>query len=237
MQPIARTSVIDSAVEQLREYILSGEIPVGAKFLTEKEIGKRLSIGRSTVREALRLLEAAGFVEIHPGRGAFVLRTDDNDVGPLSAWFAKHANEVTDYVEVRMAVEPLAVRLMIDRAHPDEIAELDRLHAEFLKAAGEQEAMPLARLDERFHELIVRATHNMLLIRIIGTISVVYFEYRLKSFQYKQNIDHAVRAHSEILSRIHSKDSNGAEKAMQRHLNGSLKDIAAADASIAVRLP
>lgn len=235
MQPIERRSLIDTAVEQLRAYILSGELPVGAKFLTEKEIGERLSIGRSTVREALRLLEAAGFIENRPGRGAFVLRTDDDDVSPLTAWFARHATEVADYVEVRLAIEPLAVRLMIDRARAEEIAAIEATHAEFLQAAREQDAVRLARLDERFHELIVRATHNALLIRIIETISVTYFEYRLKSLAYKQNIDHAVQFHAEILGFIQSKDKSGAEAAMQRHLRSSLEDIVAADAAIITR--
>lgn len=235
MQPIERRSVIDTAVEQLRGHILSGAMAIGSKFLTEKEISERLSIGRSTVREALRLLEAAGFIEIRPGRGAFVVRTDENDLGPLSTWFAKHASEVADYVEVRMAVEPLAVRVMIDRARPDEIAAIAAVHEEFLEAAREQDAVRLARLDERFHELIVRATHNGLLISIIGTISITYLEYRLKAFAYKQNIDHAVHFHAEILDCIRRKDATGAEAAMQSHLRSSLEDIVAADSSIASR--
>jgi GntR family transcriptional repressor for pyruvate dehydrogenase complex len=235
MQPIERRSVIDTAVEQLRAHILSGEIPVGAKFLTEKEIGEQLSIGRSTVREALRLLEAAGFIEIKPGRGAFVVRTDDDDVGPLSAWFAKHATEVADYVEVRMAIEPLAARAMIDRGRADEIAMIEATHDEFLAAARDQDAVRLARLDERFHELIVRATHNILLIRIMELISVTYFEFRLKSFSYKQNIDHAVQFHGELLTAIQLRDAARAEDAMQRHLRCSFEDIVVSDSSTTTR--
>jgi GntR family transcriptional repressor for pyruvate dehydrogenase complex len=87
-----------------------------------------LSVGRSTVREALRIMEAMGFIEIRPGRGAFVLRNAEDDLSPLAAWFAEHATEVRDYVEVRMAIEPLAMRLMVDRATPEEIAGIEAVH-------------------------------------------------------------------------------------------------------------
>jgi len=225
MKPIERRSIIDSVVDQLKDFVLSGEVTIGDKFLTEKEISEKLSVGRSTVREALRIMEAMGFIEIRPGRGAFVVRNSEDDLSPLGAWFAKHATEVRDYVEVRMAIEPLAMRLMIDRATPEEIAAIETVHADFLVAAKEQDAIKLARTDERFHELIVKATHNILLVQIIEVISVVYLEYRLKAFAYRENIEHAEKYHTAILKSIKNKNQAAGERSMREHLQCSLDDI------------
>jgi GntR family transcriptional regulator, transcriptional repressor for pyruvate dehydrogenase complex len=225
MKPIERKSIIDSVVDQLKGYVLSGEIATGDKFLTEKEISDKLSVGRSTVREALRIMEAMGFIEIRPGRGAFVLRNSEDDLSPLGAWFAKHATEVRDYVEVRMAIETLAMRLMVDRATPEEISAIEAVHANFLVAAKAQDTISLARNDERFHELIVKATHNILLTQIIEVISVAYLEYRLKAFAFRENIQHAEKFHSAILKSIKNKNQSAGERSMREHLQCSLDDI------------
>ncbi|MBP1578163.1 MAG: FadR family transcriptional regulator, partial [Oscillospiraceae bacterium] len=75
MKSIQRVPVVQQVADNLRDYILSGKVEAGAKLPSEKELCAQMSVGRGTVREAFRILQTTGLVEIKPGRGAFVART------------------------------------------------------------------------------------------------------------------------------------------------------------------
>ena len=199
MRPVERVSVIDDVAEQLKDLILSGEIAVGDKFLTEKEISASLRVGRSTVREALRILTAMGFIEIRPGKGAFVAKKKEDDLFALSTWFRRHQPELTDYMEVRMAVEPLALRLAIQRASTEEVADIAAIHDSFVTAVAAQDTIKMAIYDEHFHSAIVKASHNRLLVAINESVTDLLSEYRARAFAVTGNAAHAVDPHARIL--------------------------------------
>ena len=69
-----RISAVQQVEEALRKYILSDEIQIGNKLPTEKVLCDSFGVGRGTIREAIRLLQAKGLVELRPSRGAFVLQ-------------------------------------------------------------------------------------------------------------------------------------------------------------------
>ena len=72
LRKIGKVSVTDLVVEELRRSIKSGNYKVGDKLQTEGEICRQLGVSRSTVREALRILQTTGMIVIHHGRGAFI---------------------------------------------------------------------------------------------------------------------------------------------------------------------
>ena len=69
MESVKRVPVVQQVVEKIKEYLFSGEVSVGDKLPVEKELCEQLEVGRGTVREALRMLEATGYVESRPGKG------------------------------------------------------------------------------------------------------------------------------------------------------------------------
>jgi len=81
---------------------------VGDKLPTEKELCQSLQVGRSTVREAFRMLQATGHVEMIPGKGAHVAQLSATSV---RGWFEERETDLGDYMEVRLAIEPFAARL------------------------------------------------------------------------------------------------------------------------------
>lgn len=105
MQAIDKVSVVQQAVEQLKTYISSNDLEVGQKLPTEKELCAQLAIGRGSLREALRILAATGYVSQQPGRGAFVMRTKDvsHDKDVIN-WFETHEVQMKDYLEVRTGI-------------------------------------------------------------------------------------------------------------------------------------
>ena len=170
MNRIAHVSIIDTAVGQIKDLILSGTLRAGEKLPTEMELCNSCGVGRSSIREACRTLKALGYIEMKPGKGMFVAFPAESP-GKTTEWFAAHKLETDDYFDVRFAIEPYAVRLAAERAEPEELAELQKLHRAYLALVGSGDAERLAIYDRSFHEQIVRLTHNELMLGIIHKVS------------------------------------------------------------------
>ncbi len=219
-----KVSVIDMAVSQIKKLISSGKYSVGEKLPGEEYLRDNIGVSRSTVREALRVLQAQGFVEIIRGRGAFVA-SKEGMTGSTVNWFSAHHLEISDFMEVRIALEPVAAKLAIERASEEEIAALEALFVKFEKKLEKGQCANLAELDERFHTAIFDMTHNKLMIGLNSSISAAFKEYRSRAFDCAERASHALEPHREILNSIKKRDVKTAQKAVLAHLAISLEDI------------
>ena len=147
MKTVERVSVVQQVVTNIQQYIQEEEIAVGSKLPTEMELCDKMGVGRGTIREAMRILQAKGIVEIRPGRGAFLANAEEPKREELSTWFTQNEVELKDVTEVRMAIEPLAVRLAIRRATPEDIQELKHIQEKAVKAAWNEDAKTMAACD------------------------------------------------------------------------------------------
>ena len=114
-----------------------------------------LDVGRGTIREAVRVLQALGFVEMRPGRGAFIARKEEMDLAHLSGWFMENEVEIVDFLRVRTAIEPLAIKLAIRNCTAKDVEELTEIHRSTMEAVENNNAPMLAACDEQFHAVIV----------------------------------------------------------------------------------
>jgi GntR family transcriptional regulator, transcriptional repressor for pyruvate dehydrogenase complex len=223
---ITKVSVIEQVIKELQGLISSGDYEVGDKLPPELELCKDLGVSRSTVREAYRMLNAYGLVEIRPGRGAFVRRLHrDADHDSVRDWFIEKEAELLELMEVRMAVEPIAVRLAIKRATGKQVATITAIHERFAAAAARTDALELATLDEAFHTAIVEASSNRLLVKLNRLLVDEFREYRARAFSVEENIAHALAPHEAIVKAILEQDTAAAIEAMNGHLATSLEDI------------
>lgn len=223
MEPIKRIPIIEQVETQIRELIQSGSCQPGEKLPTEKELCQRLNVGRGTVREAFRLLQAKGYVELKPGRGAFVAMPAD-EIGPIE-WLVLNEQQLHDAIEIRRALEPMAARRMAERVDEEAISELKLLHEAFLVAVENDDYNQVAELDERFHTAITKGSGNQLLISILQQVNQEIKTFRSKTFRVPQNVLNAVDPHNKIMSTIQSGDADGAEAAMRAHLDKVQEDL------------
>ena len=226
MRSIERVSVIDQVVEELKAAVVSGTYEVGEKLPTEHALCEQLGVSRPTVREALRVLQAIGLVELRPGRGAFVARTSELDQASIASWFADNTPKLGELMEVRQAVEPLAVRLAARRRTARDLKRLRALHEQFEAAVAAQNASELALLDEEFHTAIVEAARNTLLAKIHRLVVTELRSYRGRAFAVPENAAHALEPHRQVLEAIEAQDPNEAMTHMTEHLDISMEDIA-----------
>lgn len=222
MKEIQRISVADAVAERIKDLICSGKCVVGQKLPTESKLCEELKVSRTSVREAFRLLQAQGYVEIRPGKGAFVA---DFRTGLQVNWFEVDDAKYKDYMEVRVAIETLAVRLAVERATDRQIRDLQSVQESFLAASHVHDAARMVILDERFHSLIIECSQNPLLKKINNDLLDVFRPYRRANFSDDSQYSHADAAHSRILSCFVARDPDGAEAQMREHLTITAEDF------------
>ena len=225
VHPVERISIIDQVIKQIENSILKGEHPIGSKLPAELRQCQDLGVGRSTVREAYRMLQAIGLVELRPGKGAFVKNNHRSTQESIREWFIEKKSELTDLMEVRMAVEPLAVSLAIRKGTVQQIAQIEEIHKQFEKASADANTIQLVEFDESFHTAIVKASNNHLLIKINELISDAFKDYRGNAFAKAENYQHASEPHSRIVRAIKLKDEQAAIDSTNEHLRISMDDI------------
>lgn len=226
MQEIQRMSITDAVVKSIKAMIEVGEYKTDQKLPAENDLCQQLKVSRTSVREALRVLQALGYVKILPGRGAFV---DDFEKAKAARanWYDSKEAKFYDYLEVRMAVEVFAIRLSAERASDAQLEEVQQIHESFLAAREQNDLVKLIMLDELFHEKIISCTRNPLLVNINRELTEQYRVYRGDSLTGPLQYYNAVKGHSAILSALRSRDPNACAEAMQEHLTQTLKDLPA----------
>ena len=219
MESISRVPIVQQVEERIRELIQEEQYQPGKKLPPEMELCQRLGVGRGTVREAFRLLQAKGVVEIKPGRGAFVAENPaERDIGAID-WLVENERELRDSIEIRTALEPMAARRMAERCNTEDIRRLENIHRSFLSAIQEGDAAMIGRLDEQFHSAIVESSGNALMIEINSHVCQGMQTFRSKTFQVEQNVKNAVMPHSNIMNAILARDAAQAEREMRAHLD------------------
>lgn len=227
METIKRIPIVQQVEERIRQMIEEGEYAPGQKLPPEMELRSQLGVGRGTIREAFRALEAQGFVEIKPGRGAFVAsHLPDEDLAAVE-WLVKNEAELRNAIEVRRALEPLAARRMAEYADSADLRRLSELYESFMDALQKGDTALCGQLDEEFHSAIVAGSGNHLLQSINQQITQGMKEFRSKTFQVPQNVRNAVEPHTRIMNAIRDRDGERAEREMRAHLDKVGEDLQA----------
>ncbi|MGW7516237.1 FadR/GntR family transcriptional regulator [Streptomyces sp. NPDC054796] len=164
-QPVEPVRAYQRVAEQIEERILSGELPAGARLPAERELVNQFAVGRSTVREALRVLQSAGLVRSRPGDplGAEVLGVSpDNLSRALGRLTRSHVSTLGELVQFRMVLDAESNRLAARLHGEDDLARMAEQIArmETLKGAG---LRAFSEADALFHQAVARASRNSLL--------------------------------------------------------------------------
>jgi len=187
----------DRAYVTIRGLIVSLALPPGA-VIDERELMRRIGLGRTPVREALRKLAQEQLVEVFPRRGMFVTGVDVRDLARIS--------------EVRTALEPEAARLAAERATDEERQELAELSDQI--AIGDD----LMSLDERIHRAIYAAAHNHLLEKTLGEYYVLALRIWMIALDRAEDLAEAVEAHRDLIQAIVVADADRAADLMRDHV-------------------
>ena len=232
--PIEKMSITDRAIENIRSYIQEPGRHAGEKLPTEQVLCQQLGVGRSTVREALRVLQTMGYVSIIHGKGAFI-----KSVTPTSEvaeqWFTENSYTLSDIFNVRIALEKLIARLAAEKITKEELAALvtniKDMEAAVCQPPEYSNPNLLAQLDREFHMLICQSTRNGFLIEIYKQVSNSLAVYRVNSFAIFKNQQNVIAPHQKIINALIQHDADTAAIEMTEHLLISKRDMLGAAGS------
>lgn len=228
LKPIAKKRLSQDAVDQLREMIIKKKFKPGTRLPSERELIKKLQISRSSVREALRILEIMGLIEVKPGSGAFVTGTKEDLFLPLSLWISHHRETLDHHFEARLVIEPRAAAFAARRVSPKIIRAMKKVLADFQEKINSDDLIGAILADQEFHRLVAQATANKTLMLLMDTIVRFLFDGWKATLRAKGRLNKTVEEHQAILRAIERGKPEEASVAMETHLKNALSDLAKA---------
>lgn len=200
----------DVVFNTLRQAILTGELKPGERLM-EIHLADRLGVSRTPIREAIRKLELEGLVVMMPRKGAQVARITEKNL--------------KDVLEVRRALDTLAVRLACQRMDEDYKKQLQDSCAEFARVVKNNNTKDITEADVRFHDIINKSTGNDRLIQLVNNLAEQMYRYRLEYIKDGAYHKRLVEEHEEILQAIFEGDEERAAKAVVLHIDNQEKSI------------
>jgi len=223
LKPITKASLYDEAARQLQAGIEAGTWPPGTRLPSERELAQMLGIGRSSVREAMRMLEAIDLVDIRPGEGTFV-RRERHPLADAGVRALLREEHVAEAYEVRELLETQVVALAVERATLDDLgameSALDRMAAT-IKTGGTG-----LEEDRDFHTALTRVVDNQLLLQIHGMLWERLRPAIEQSFQVPGRAERALAEHRAIFEAIKGRDASAAREQTLKHLHSRFTDPA-----------
>ncbi len=211
--------------EVLKGLIQEGGFKVGDKFYSESALVAKLQVSRSSVREAVRILEATGWVKVEHGRGIYIRSTGHAGLDAFTAWLKSNETDIVEHFELRMMIDPRAAAAAARKASPEDIRLLEQICREFSDQAGRASAEVLIKIDERFHAAIARSTKNRTLAVLMNAMTRDLSEGWISSLHVPDRIRKTVEEHGRILEAIRQRRPEDAERFMVEHLRNALREI------------
>ena len=207
-------------VEQIRLLMRQGQLKPGDRLPPERDLCERFGVSRVTVREALRMLESSGLVEIRVGArgGAFVTVPSSDRVGEgLADLLTLSVISAADVTEVRMILETGIVPLVCERATEEDLADLESICArsEAAITAGDY-SMDMSL---EFHIRVAQATHNPAVVMLIESFRgpLLMSLQRARDAAPKMGIL-GTREHEKFIEAVRRRDTAAASTIMREHL-------------------
>lgn len=206
-----RRPLPEEIAEALAAEIRDGRLIPGAFLPPEPRLVARFGVSRPVVREATRLLEARGLVEVRRGVGVVVREGPEPNLGDaLAARVRADARVLREIWDARMMIEPAVAAAAAERATPEEARAIAEA-ASALESADDPVGADLA-----FHAAVMRAAHNPVVAMILEPLGDLLRAERAATL--RMGLDAAARGHVRIARAIAAGDAPGARAAMERHL-------------------
>jgi len=214
--PIERRKVYDQLAERLLARIKERRLRPGDPLPTERELTRLYRVGRSSVREALRMLESQGLIK-PAGHGSFVVAEYGNPLNhSLNLLLALKETSLRELFEVRKILEVEAAGLAARRRTAADLEAMGRAVDEMEQGLDAQERYIAA--DLRFHLTVTSATGNKVAVHMMHAIRGALQEALASIYHIPGSPQKSIAQHREILAAIAAGDAPGARRRMWQHL-------------------
>ncbi len=200
----------DVVYNTLRDAILRGDMQPGERLM-EIHLANKLGVSRTPIREAIRMLEQEGLAVTTPRRGAQVAKMTVKDL--------------QDVLEIREALDELAVDMACERAKEGQLSELSDAMHNFEMATKSQNAREICVADEEFHNVIYQMADNPKLENIVSNLREQMYRYRYEYIKGMDSYDQLIEEHAAILAGFEARDAVRVKEVMHIHLANQFEAV------------
>ncbi|WP_426285089.1 FadR/GntR family transcriptional regulator [Luteibacter sp. E-22] len=227
VKPVTARGLHNLVVQQLGRLIVSGELAPGEGLPREEILAERLNVSRTALREAMKVLVAKGLIESRQRTGARVreaVHWNQLDADVLAWRCASMPTEsfVEKLVEMRELIEPGAAAAAARRRTD---AQLATLKAAYDAMAASEDLDAWAQADLAFHETLLRATNNELMVSLFSVIETALGTFFLLSARNAANFKAALPHHEKVYEAVRRRQPEVARQAMLRMVSESRTNI------------
>ncbi len=217
---IVERSLSKKIATQIEQAILDKKLPVGSKIPSENELCEQFGVSRTSIREAIKILNAHGLVEIKKGVGIFVKEITSDSVSDGMKKFYEHrlgSDYKLDLIHARQVLEPgIAYYAAISRT--DEDLKNLRYDIEQIEA-GDNDPEQHTKYDIQFHLDLANATQNPLLVLMIKPLHKMMPDIKSQILQKVKDAHEVGNVwHRRIYDEVEKKNPDAAKEAMLKHL-------------------
>lgn len=225
LKQLESSDKISQIVSILQNYIIDNNLESGTPIPPERELAEKIGVSRPSLREALRVAQAQGLIEITRGKRPQVAKPSSSAATEIMALTLRRSGNVfKDLVVVRQGLEIQIAQLAAKNATEEGIQKLEE-NIRVMEENIEDETI-YVKQDLAFHNLLVKMSSNVVFEIIMSSVSELLFKGREASVR-KVKTKQAVSGHKEILKAIKNRDPDEAAKAMEHHLKLAADEVAA----------
>ncbi len=219
-EPVIRRKVYKEIVQQVITLINEGKLPPGTRLPGERDLAELFGVARPAVREALSALEALGAIEIRQGEGAFVSVAEPSTLKD-SLRHAELEASPFEALRARKLLESAVAGEATITATPEDLQALVHAIAEMEAAGGDLDRWMQA--DRRFHLMLVKCTHNPVLVSFIGSLlrmmtRPVWLTLTTANNRVPGRLVEYLEDHRAILAALQQRNPETARAAIMHHL-------------------
>ncbi len=203
--PLKRESVVNTVVDRIKQALIDREYRPGDFLPSEPELAQSLGVSKTTVREALKMFQAMGVVEVRRGQGTVISEKPGTDIiSPMILQLILHDADVTDLFDLRVMFEPAYTSMAMQRATDD---DRERIRETI----------------QNFHIAVLESTHNIFVITIGKTILELFHSSIGRSMQVVPEI--ALENHRKIFNAFCERDEDKLRDTVLQSFKGWKKGL------------
>lgn len=205
------------------EQIFEKRLKKGDKIESDRVLAQKLNVGRSAIREALKVLDVLGMIDIRPGQGTYISNHEASFfIVPLSWSLFLNGGQIDSIIEVRNLLEVKAAYLASECTDKESLDSLYDISHKLHKAYIEKDFKEFLNGDLEFHICIAKCSGNQVIYSMIQTISNLMRHVSGSGMVDEDQLRDIYEEHQKVYGLILAKDAKGASDAMKEHLEKSL---------------
>ncbi|GAB4532148.1 MAG: FadR/GntR family transcriptional regulator [Anaerolineae bacterium] len=214
-KPFSRPALTDAVRQFLKEFIINNNLKPGDPLPPETQLVHELGVGRSSVREAIKALQALGFVEVRHGEGLYVREFNfDPVVEALTYGMRWDPTTLSELVQIRVWLEAAVIGDAVKQMSQERLQQLDAIIETWARKVKARE--PYAEDDRQFHRTLYEALNNATLIKLLDVFWIAFENVGIEDIKKDLDPVETLCEHQAILEAVRAGNASQARQRLQQ---------------------